>query len=177
MTENAIGMGARPFAIPRRDVCFSVLGSPIGDLLLLGDGVALTGLYLQTEKRRTDVPRGLDRAEEPFRLVREELERYFSGALRHFTAPFAPRGTAFQLRVWAELLAIPYGETRSYREIAAAIGRPKATRAVGQANGRNPISLIIPCHRVIGQDGGLTGYGWGVERKRWLLAHEGAFPA
>ncbi len=177
MTESAHGIGARPFKIPQQDVCFSLVGSPIGDLMLLSDGVALTGLHLHAEQHRVDVGSGLRRAEEPFRLAREELELYFSGALRQFTAPLAPRGTPFQLHVWAELLAIPYGETRSYSEIAAAMGRPKATRAVGQANGRNPISLIIPCHRVIGQDGSLTGYGWGVDRKRWLLAHEGAFPA
>ncbi len=170
-----MGMGRRPFATAQRDICFSVLGSPIGDLLLLGDGVALTGLYLDPD--RVAMASGLRNAEEPFRLVREELERYFSGDLHRFTVPLAPRGTAFQLRVWAALLAIPFGETRSYGEIAAEIGRPKAVRAVGQANGHNPISLIIPCHRVIGQDGSLTGYGWGVDRKRWLLAHEGASPA
>jgi methylated-DNA-[protein]-cysteine S-methyltransferase len=149
----------------------SVMPSPIGQIWLYSDGQSLTGLYLE---REGEVPRdtGLARENEPFRTVRTQLEQYFAGELRAFSVPLAPRGTPFQRTVWQELLRIPCGETRSYGEVAAAIGRPTASRAVGMANGGNPISLIIPCHRVIGQDGSLTGYGWGLPRKRWLLAHE-----
>ncbi len=168
---------AYPFAAPQADVSFSVLQSPVGDLLLLGDGESLTGLYLESAPPTSGIASPLRRDDATFQVVRQELERYFAGDLRNFSVPLAPRGTPFQLAVWATLLAIPYGETRSYGEIAAAIGRPTAARAVGLANGRNPISLIIPCHRVIGQDGSLTGYGWGLPRKRWLLAHEGVGPA
>jgi len=102
-----------------------------------------------------------------------ELLAYFAGNLRVFTVPLDMQGTDFQLRVWNELLKIPYGETRSYAQIAEAVGRPKAVRAVGAANGSNPLAIIVPCHRVIGADGSLTGYAGGVARKRWLLEHEG----
>jgi methylated-DNA-[protein]-cysteine S-methyltransferase len=102
----------------------------------------------------------------------EQLEAYFRGSLQVFEMALAPRGTAFQLEVWAALQAIPYGETVSYREIARTIGRPAAVRAVGAANGANPIGIVIPCHRVIGADGSLTGYGGGIENKARLLAHE-----
>lgn len=102
-----------------------------------------------------------------------ELEEYFAGTRRTFAVPLAPKGTPFQQAVWHALLDIPYGDTVSYGELAARIGRPGAVRAVGAANGANPIPVIIPCHRVIGSDGKLTGYGGGIERKQWLLAHEG----
>ncbi|WP_110708840.1 methylated-DNA--[protein]-cysteine S-methyltransferase [Salinicola sp. CR57] len=101
-----------------------------------------------------------------------QLEAYFLGELTRFDLPLAPRGTDFQARVWQALRAIPYGQTRSYRDIAVEIGAPTAVRAVGAANGRNPISLVVPCHRVIGSNGRLTGYAGGVGRKQWLLAHE-----
>jgi len=104
--------------------------------------------------------------------ARRQLEAYFRGELRQFDLPIAPRGTPFQLRVWAELLRIPYGATISYGELARRLGDPKLTRAVGAANGANPISIIVPCHRVIGADGSLTGYGGGLEVKRGLLALE-----
>jgi len=104
----------------------------------------------------------------------EQLEAYFRGELMTFDLPLAPRGTDFQTRVWQALRAIPFGQTRSYREIAVAIGTPLAVRAVGAANGRNPLSLIVPCHRVIGSSGKLTGYAGGIDRKRWLLQHERA---
>lgn len=106
------------------------------------------------------------------RYVRE-IEEYFAGARREFTIPLTPRGTEFQLAVWNALLDVPYGDTISYAELARRIGRPAAVRAVGAANGANPIPVIIPCHRVIGSNGTLTGYGGGIERKQWLLAHEG----
>ncbi len=101
-----------------------------------------------------------------------QLREYFAGSRTQFDLPLAPAGTAFQLDAWTALRAIPYGETRSYTEQAAALGRPRAVRAVGSANGRNPIAIVVPCHRVVGSRGGLTGYGGGVDRKRWLLAHE-----
>jgi methylated-DNA-[protein]-cysteine S-methyltransferase len=103
-----------------------------------------------------------------------QLDEYFAGTRREFDVPLAPTGTPFQLAVWEALRAIPYGETTSYGEIARSVGRPNAVRAVGQANGRNPIAVIVPCHRVIGSDRSLTGYGGGMERKEYLLRLEGA---
>ena len=110
----------------------------------------------------------------PLAEVRRQLAEYFAGRRRDFDLPLAPRGTAFERQVWEALLAIPYGETRSYAEIARSIGHPDACRAVGRANGRNPIPIVIPCHRVIGSDGSLTGYGGGLDLKRLLLGLEGA---
>jgi methylated-DNA-[protein]-cysteine S-methyltransferase len=107
----------------------------------------------------------------------KEVSAYFAGKLRGFSTPLAPRGTPFQYRVWAALSAIPFGETRSYGQLAAALGNPGAARAIGRANATNPICLIVPCHRVIGADGSLTGFAFGEEIKRRLLAHEGALPA
>ena len=106
--------------------------------------------------------------------VAGQLRAYFAGELRDFDLPLAPRGTAFQQSVWDALLEIPYGATTTYSELAATIGRPSACRAVGAANGRNPLAVIVPCHRVIGAAGALTGYGGGLERKRMLLALEAA---
>jgi methylated-DNA-[protein]-cysteine S-methyltransferase len=142
--------------------------SPIGDLLLVGDGHALTGV---------DFDRTPDsswrRDDGPFRDTVTQLRAYFGGELTEFSLEIAPRGTPFQQRVWSALCGIPYGSTTSYGRLAAALGNARATRAVGSANGRNPISIIIPCHRLIGADGSLTGYGGGMERKQWLLALEG----
>ena len=104
--------------------------------------------------------------------MREQLDAYFAGELETFDLDLDPHGTPFQQRVWDELTRIPYGETISYSELAHRLGDPKLVRAVGLANGRNPISIVIPCHRVIGADGSLVGYGGGLERKRWLLEHE-----
>ena len=114
-----------------------------------------------------------------FRLkgVVDQFENYFCGALTRFEVPLDPVGSEFQLQAWKALLAIPYGETRTYGEIARAIGQPRAARAVGLANHDNPIAIIVPCHRVIGSDGSLTGYGGGLQRKRWLLRHEARFAA
>ena len=111
----------------------------------------------------------------PFVAAVEQLRAYFAGELREFSLPLAPGGTEFQRKVWSALTRIPYGRTTSYAAIARDIGTPRGVRAVGLANGRNPISLIVPCHRVIGSDGSLTGYGGGIERKKWLLAHEERF--
>ncbi len=145
---------------------YSQTDSPIGPLLLTGDGHSLTGLYMDRE------PNGGRRDDAAFTHVREQLEAYFSGELTRFHIPLAAHGTEFQRRVWDALREIPYGETTSYGTLAESIGRPDACRAVGLANGRNPISIVVPCHRVIGASGALTGYGGGIERKRWLLAHE-----
>lgn len=109
--------------------------------------------------------------------VKKEVEAYFAGKLRAFTVPLAPHGTAFQYRVWTALAAIPFGETRSYGQVAAVLGNPGASRAVGRANATNPVCLIVPCHRVIGADGSLTGFAFGEDIKRRLLSHEGALPS
>jgi methylated-DNA-[protein]-cysteine S-methyltransferase len=106
--------------------------------------------------------------------ARAQLDAYFAGEITSFDLPLSPRGTPFQQRVWAALRDIPFGETTSYGELARRIGDPKAVRAVGAANGRNPLPLVVPCHRVIGADGSLVGFGGGMDRKRWLLQHEGA---
>jgi methylated-DNA-[protein]-cysteine S-methyltransferase len=141
--------------------------SPVGVLTLHSNGVALIGLAFETQRYPLPAhPPGEDKV---LSLARRELDRYFAGALTTFSVATAPQGTPFQQKVWAALLTIPYGATRSYGEQAAAIGAPKAVRAVGSANGKNPISIIIPCHRVIGAAGALTGFGGGLERKRALL--------
>ncbi len=143
--------------------------SPLGELTLFGDGEALTGLYMPSPKGAPPVDGSYCRDDGPFRAVVEQLEAYFAGARTTFDVALSPSGTAFQQRVWGALRAIPYGQTRSYRDIAVAIGAPKAMRAVGLANGRNPISIIVPCHRVVGADGSLTGYGGGLRNKQLLL--------
>jgi methylated-DNA-[protein]-cysteine S-methyltransferase len=146
----------------------------VGRLLLTSDGHALTGLYMLDAGAR--MPAGECIHDSPvFTETAAELAEYFGGERKEFTIPLAPAGTTFQLSVWLELTRIPYGSTASYGDIAATLGKsPAASRAVGLANGRNPISILIPCHRVIGADGSLTGYGWGLDRKEWLLRHEGA---
>jgi methylated-DNA-[protein]-cysteine S-methyltransferase len=143
------------------------LETPIGPLRLSAEGGRLT---------RVEFAASADaRSAEPVLLEADaQLRAYFAGELRRFDLPLAPRGTAFQLSVWDALLEIPYGATASYSELAAAIGRPSACRAVGAANGRNPLAVIVPCHRVIGAAGALTGYGGGLERKRMMLALEAA---
>ncbi|MBV9383008.1 MAG: methylated-DNA--[protein]-cysteine S-methyltransferase [Streptosporangiaceae bacterium] len=157
-------------------VGYDIIGSPVGRLLLTGDGHALTGLYMMDANRHpATVGPGWVRRDGAFSEAAAQLGAYFAGDLTEFDLPLAPTGSAFQLAVWEELTRIPYGKTVSYGEIAAALGKSLvASRAVGLANGRNPISIIIPCHRVIGADGTLTGYGWGLDRKEWLLRHEGA---
>lgn len=146
-----------------------IVRSPLGTLRLTAEGDALTELYFG------EFPLSDSSASHPvLDLAEGELSAYFSGDLRTFRTPLAPRGTPFQHRVWAELQRIPYGETLSYGELADRLGDARAVRAVGLANGRNPISIFIPCHRVVGARGQLTGYGGGIERKAWLLAHEGA---
>jgi len=148
---------------------YETLDSPLGELLAVGDGEALTGLYMQDGRRPATVPDSWERDAEPFGGLRAQLREYFAGGRRAFDLALAPQGSDFQLRVWEALREIPYGETRSYGELAARIGHPGSARAVGAANGRNPISVVVPCHRVIGASGSLTGYAGGLERKRLLL--------
>lgn len=157
------------------------LDSPVGPLLLRGDGDALVALHLDAERDRDEVAATAVRDDAALRDAVEQLTAYFDGRRRDFDdLPLAPVGTAFQHEVWAALRRIPYGETTSYGQLAAELGRPGAARAVGLANGRNPIAIVVPCHRVIGADGTLTGYAGGLERKRSLLAlerrHLGAGP-
>jgi methylated-DNA-[protein]-cysteine S-methyltransferase len=153
----------------------SIVESPIGDLLLVGDGSSLTALYTAEHVR---LPQATgDRSDRSFTDARTQLAEYFAGVRREFDLALAPRGTDFQQRVWAELRRIPFGETTTYGELAERIGNPRSVRAVGMANGRNPISIIVPCHRVIGRDGSLTGYAGGLAAKERLLAHEAAAAA
>ena len=146
--------------------------SPVGPLLLAADDEGLR--YVLFGSGRAEVRPEPGWREDGTRLadVVRQLRAYFTGDLRRFDLPLAPQGTPFQQRVWRELLEIPYGETMSYGELARKIGSPSASRAVGLANGSNPISIVIPCHRVIGSSGKLTGYGGGLEKKEWLLALE-----
>jgi methylated-DNA-[protein]-cysteine S-methyltransferase len=151
---------------------YGFMDSPIGDLLLIGNGTALTHLYMQKHKYGFLPQPQWRRDDAVFTEARRQLDAYFGGELQAFDLPLAMSGTDFQLKVWQALCTIPFGRSESYGELARRIGAPHASRAVGLANGRNPISIIVPCHRVIGADGSLTGYGGGLERKRWLLAHE-----
>lgn len=148
------------------------LKTPIGMLLLAGDGHALSCVGFPEGSRAMQPKPQWPRDDAAFQLARTELTAYFAGALTQFTVPLAPSGTPFQLAVWAALRDIPYGATASYGELANRIGRPSASRAVGAANGANPLPIIIPCHRVIGSSGALTGFGGGLDTKRWLLHHE-----
>jgi|SRR5215469_1891875 len=153
------------------------LDTPIGGLLLVGDKDALHEVYFQDGKRGPTKPHAdWQPSERPFREAIRQLRAYFAGRLTEFDLPLAPQGTEFQLKVWQTLRSIPYGETWSYGELARRIRRPAASRAVGAANGQNPIPVIVPCHRVIGADGSLTGFGGGLPIKHKLLALEGALP-
>jgi methylated-DNA-[protein]-cysteine S-methyltransferase len=143
---------------------YDTIDSPLGELLLAGDGRALSVLHMDGAPKA-----GWRRDPGALKEAAGQLRAYFAGELRDFDLPLAPQGTAFQQRVWSALREIPYGRTVSYSELAASVGRPDAARAVGAANGRNPIAVIIPCHRVVGAAGALTGYGGGLGRKRLLL--------
>jgi methylated-DNA-[protein]-cysteine S-methyltransferase len=153
---------------------YTLIASPLGDLLAQRDDLGITGLYLPTGKNAATPGTDWARDDDAFDDLRAQLAQYFAGALREFSLPLNARGSAFQKRVWAALAEIPYGETATYGQTANAIGTPTASRAVGLANGQNPISIVVPCHRVIGANGSLTGYGGGLEAKRWLLSHEAA---
>jgi methylated-DNA-[protein]-cysteine S-methyltransferase len=154
------------------DIYYDYLETDIGNLMLAGDGEQLKELGFPYGKGARHHKEGWTRKAEVFKQVKEQLLAYFNGDLTEFSIPLAPSGTEFQLQVWQSLQAIPYGETRSYGEMASQIGRPKASRAVGAANGQNPIPVIIPCHRVIGSSGKLVGFGGGLETKQKLLSLE-----
>jgi methylated-DNA-[protein]-cysteine S-methyltransferase len=151
---------------------YRVVDSPVGPLTLAGEGDALSHLRMDDQQYP---PKGVDaweRDDDAFDDVTEQLDAYFAGDLTTFDVRLELHGTEFQRSVWDQLLAIPYGETRSYGDLAHALGKPGAPRAVGLANGHNPVGIIVPCHRVIGADGSLTGYGGGLPRKRQLLELE-----
>jgi methylated-DNA-[protein]-cysteine S-methyltransferase len=151
---------------------FTVMQTPIGELTLTGDGEALTGVYMEDHRHRPPLDPSAVRDDEALAGARRPVREYLAGERTRFELPLRARGTAFQREVWDALAEIPYGETVTYGELARRIGRPAASRAVGLANGRNPISIVVPCHRVVGASGALTGYGGGLERKRFLLELE-----
>jgi methylated-DNA-[protein]-cysteine S-methyltransferase len=148
---------------------FSTVPSPVGRLTLLGEGEDLVGLYFDHDPEAAKARAGAVRDDRHLQRAAAELAEYFQGARTRFDLRLAPRGTEFQKAVWRALVRIPFGETATYGQIARAIGQPAASRAIGGANHRNPIAIVIPCHRVIGADGSMTGYGGGLDRKRLLL--------
>ncbi len=151
----------------------TVVPSPVGDLILVARGGSLVGLYIDGQRHLPMRERLGDRDDGPqFDDARTQLREYFAGERTAFDLPLAPQGDAFKQRVWALLREIPYGQTRSYGDLARELGDRNLAQAVGTANGRNPIAIVVPCHRVIGADGSLTGYAGGLERKRFLLDHE-----
>jgi methylated-DNA-[protein]-cysteine S-methyltransferase len=147
----------------------TVIDSPVGGLTVVAEDDQLSGLYFEGHKRGPGPEALGTRDDESFEETRRQLEEYFAGKRTEFSLPLAPRGSEFQQRVWMLLREIPFGETRSYGELAMELGGMPLARAVGAANGRNPLSIIVPCHRVVGANKDLTGFGGGVERKRFLL--------
>ncbi len=154
------------------EILYTTVPSPVDTLLLAGDGRRLQRLSIQGGRSPVRTLAGWRRCDEAFVDERSQLEEYFDGRRRDFDVELALSGSTFDVTVWQALRQIPYGETISYGELARRIGRPEAVRAVGAANGRNPIAVIVPCHRVIGADGSLTGFGGGLPRKRRLLEIE-----
>jgi methylated-DNA-[protein]-cysteine S-methyltransferase len=148
---------------------YTYMDSPVGRLLLAGNEKELRHISFPRGKGALKPERGWVPKEEPFREAIRQLQAYFAGTLKEFDLPLAPQGTPFQRAVWQVLRSIPYGATASYGQIARRIGKPKAMRAVGAANGRNPLPIVVPCHRVIGSDGSLTGFGGGLTTKQKLL--------
>ena len=150
----------------------TTMACPVGTLTLTAEDGKLTRLHMDGQRHAPDASLDWERDDDGLAGVVEQLEAYFAGSRQAFEVPLALAGTDFQRRVWEGLLEIPYGETMSYGELARRVGRPGASRAVGLANGRNPVAIIVPCHRVIGANGTMTGYGGGLDRKVWLLDHE-----
>ncbi|MFD5750760.1 methylated-DNA--[protein]-cysteine S-methyltransferase [Streptomyces sp. NPDC127033] len=171
-TTRSAATAAGPAQAAR--VVHTVIDSPYGPLTLVATDGVLSGLYMHEQRHRPPEESFGAPDPGPFTETVRQLTAYFDGELTAFDVPFTLRGTPFQRQVWERLLRIPYGETRSYGELAEELGKPGASRAVGLANGKNPISIIVPCHRVIGSTGSLTGYGGGLSRKQRLLAFEGA---
>ncbi len=156
---------------------FDTMDSPVGALLFVSEGEGISGIYMEEHRRG---PRGAhDWRPNPeiFTAAKQQLAEYFRGERTEFDIELAPRGTEFQQRVWAALRTVPFGETVTYAELAQMAGVPGSARAAGGANARNPVSIVVPCHRVVGSNGTLTGYAGGIERKRDLLAHEAAVKA
>jgi len=155
-----------------KSIYYTSYESPVGPLLLAGDSDALRLVSFESSKHAAPPQADWKQDKAPFAEVIRQLQAYFCGELRKFDVPLALEGTEFQLNVWNALRGIPYGETISYLQLAERIGKPKAVRAVGLANGSNPIPIIVPCHRVIGSDGSLTGFGGGLSTKKMLLELE-----
>ena len=159
-------------AATETEIAYDFFDSPIGPLVVAAEDEAIVALLLPKDGKPAHVPPEWHRAPTRLREARAQLAAYFAGTLLAFDLDLAPRGTAFQRSVWSQLRLIPYGDTTSYVELARRLGNPNAMRAVGAANGANPIAIIVPCHRVIGSSGALTGFGGGLPIKRWLLDHE-----
>lgn len=156
--------------LPMMISTYTSIDSPLGRILLVGSDTGLRGLHLADHERAPQPPPSWQRDDDAFVSVARQLTDYFAGVRTSFDLPLdLSAGTDFQRRVWEQLLAIPYGETISYGELARRIGQPTASRAVGLANGQNPVAIVVPCHRVVAANGGLGGYGWGLDRKSWLL--------
>jgi methylated-DNA-[protein]-cysteine S-methyltransferase len=160
-----------------KNLRYAEFESPIGRILIEGDAEAVTGLYLPDHKGWSGPADGSRPSNAAFPEVRAQLDQYFAGDRKQFDVPLKLAGTPFQQRVWQALREIPYGETITYAELARRVGNPMASRAVGAANGRNPISILVPCHRVVGSSGRLTGYAGGLDAKRWLLDWEAGLSA
>jgi methylated-DNA-[protein]-cysteine S-methyltransferase len=148
---------------------YDTIESPLGRIVLGGNGEALSFVGLPESRKPFSIPDQWNRDPQSFAEAKRQFDAYFSGGLNEFTLKLSPQGTEFRLRVWKALCTIPYATTISYAELAQRIGNPKASRAVGLANGANPLSIIVPCHRVIGANGSLTGYGGGLKAKQFLL--------
>jgi len=157
---------------PDRTLSYAYYDSPVGPLLVAGDASAIHLIAFPSGSRKQEPKAHWRRDDRPFGALFRQLDAYFAGTLTRFDLPLHFAGTDFQNNVWAALCDIPYGETISYGALAARIGNPKASRAVGSANGANPLPIVVPCHRVIGSDRSLTGFGGGLDTKRFLLAHE-----
>jgi methylated-DNA-[protein]-cysteine S-methyltransferase len=175
--KRGIFVAAMSAATPMSTIYYDYLPSPIGKLLLAMDGQGLRHIHFETGRERLEPGDDWEPGAGALHETRAQLKAYFAGKLTAFDLPLAPHGTEFQQRVWLELLRIPFGETTNYGDIARRLGDAHATRAVGAANGANPLPIVVPCHRVIGaargkKAGSLTGFGGGLPVKRWLLDHE-----
>ncbi|MDW3098096.1 MAG: methylated-DNA--[protein]-cysteine S-methyltransferase [Alphaproteobacteria bacterium] len=165
-----------PMHILKRELRYTYIPSPIGDLLVAGDADSLHLISFPTGSKTIRHAEHWQQDDGGFRKVAKQLDAYFAGDLTEFDLPLTLDGTDFQNQIWRNLATIPYGQTASYGEMAKKAGRPKASRAVGAANGANPLPIVLPCHRVIGSTGALTGFGGGMEAKKFLLKLEGALP-
>lgn len=162
--------------ILKRDLFYTYIPSPLGDLLVAGDGETLHLISFPTGNKTLQHADHWQRNDKMFKDVAAQLDAYFAGTLKEFDVLLTLDGTDFQNQIWKNLATIPYGETATYGEMAKKAGRPKASRAVGAANGANPLPIVLPCHRVIGSTGALTGFGGGMDAKKFLLGLEGALP-